>query len=141
MINKTTAAKKTQNRTWYFYDATNKVLGMLAADIAKMLIGKNNPEYSPNQNTGGIVVVTNAEKIALTGNKMKKKEYIHHTGFPKGLREEKIEKILETNPTRILIAAVTGMLPKNKLRSERLNNLHVYAGPEHPHKAQETVTK
>lgn len=139
MINKTTTAKKAQNKTWYFYDATNKVLGMLAADIAKILIGKNNPEYSPNQNTGGVVVVTNAEKIALTGNKMKKKVYIHHTGFPKGLREEKIEKILEKDPTRILVTAVTGMLPKNKLRSERLNNLHVYAGPEHPHKAQEQV--
>ena len=141
MINKTTAAKKTQNRKWYFYDATNKVLGMLAADIAKILIGKNNPEYSPNQNTGGVVVVINAEKIALTGNKMKKKVYIHHTGFPKGLREEKIEKILENNPTRILVSAITGMLPKNKLRSERLTNLHVYAGHEHPHKAQESVTK
>ena len=114
---------------------------MLAADIAKILIGKNNPEYSPNQNTGGVVVVINAEKIALTGNKMKKKVYIHHTGFPKGLREEKIEKILENNPTRILVSAITGMLPKNKLRSERLTNLHGYAGPEHPHKAQETVTK
>ena len=141
MINKTTSAKKTQNRKWYFYDATNKVLGMLAADIAKILIGKNNPEFSPNQNTGGIVVVTNAEKIALTGNKMKKKVYMHHTGFPKGLREEKIEKILEKDPAQILERAVKGMLPKNKLQSERLTNLHVYAGPEHPHKAQESVTK
>ncbi|KKS75706.1 MAG: 50S ribosomal protein L13 [candidate division WWE3 bacterium GW2011_GWA2_42_9] len=100
MINKTTAAKKEQNRKWYFYDASNKVLGMLAADIAKILIGKNNPEYSPNQNTGGVVVVTNAEKIALTGNKMKKKVYIHHTGFPKGLREVKIEKIIKLRKQR-----------------------------------------
>ncbi len=135
--NRTTSTKKITNRKWYFYDASNKVLGKLAADIAKVLIGKNTPSFSPNQNTGGVVVVTNAEKIVLTGNKMKSKTYTHHTGYPKGLRVEKIQKVFEKDPRQILIRAVEGMLPKNKLRKERMSNLHVYVGPEHPHKAQE----
>ncbi|GIW69492.1 MAG: 50S ribosomal protein L13 [Patescibacteria group bacterium] len=137
--NKTTSAKKINDRKWYFFDASNKVLGMLASEIAKVLIGKNTPMFSPNQNTGGVVVVTNVEKIALTGNKMKKKTYIHHTGYPKGLRVQKMEKVFEKDPRQILIRAVEGMLPKNKLRKERMSNLHVYVGPEHPHKAQEAA--
>lgn len=141
MINKTTATKKERNRKWYFYDASGKVLGMLAADIAKILIGKNNADYAPNQNTGGIVVVTNAEKIALTGTKMKTKTYMHHTGYPKGLRETKIQKVYDNNPAQILERAIKGMLPKNKLHAERMKNLHVYVGPEHPHKAQEEKGK
>lgn len=135
---KTTAPKKELIKKWYFYDATNRVLGMLASDIAKILIGKNNPMFAPNQNTGGVVVVTNVEKIAITGNKTKKKTYIHYTGFPGGLREQKFEDVYAKDPRQILIKAVQGMLPKNRLRAERLRNLHVYVGSEHPHQAQAT---
>lgn len=138
--NNSTTFKKSANRDWRFYDATNSVLGMLAVKIAKDLIGKNSASFSSHQNTGDIVVVTNAEKIVLTGSKKDKKVYYHHTGYPKGLREVKYGQLVEKDPRLVLIKAVKGMLPKNRLQRERMNNLHVYIGSEHPHKAQESKT-
>ncbi|MFA6981810.1 MAG: 50S ribosomal protein L13 [Patescibacteria group bacterium] len=122
---------------WTFVDASNKVLGKLAADVSAKLIGKHRVEYAANQNYGDKVVVTNAAKIAVTGNKMKEKLYIHHTGFPKGLRTRTLEELMKKDPTEALRLAIKGMLPKNKLSKERLANLYIYAGSEHPHKAQE----
>jgi large subunit ribosomal protein L13 len=122
---------------WTFVDATDKVLGRLAADIAVKLIGKHRVEYAANQNYGDKVVVTNAASIAVTGNKLKNKVYIHHTGFPKGLRSRTLEELMKKDPTEALRLAVKGMLPKNKLAKERLADLYIYAGSEHPHMAQE----
>jgi len=124
-------------KEWHFLDATDKVLGRFASDVAKILIGKNKAEYTPNANLGDKVVITNASKILVTGNKMKDKKYIHHTGFPGGLREESLESLIERKPEEVLKKAIVGMLPKNKLRNERVKNLYIYKGAEQPHKAQE----
>lgn len=124
-------------REWTFVDASDKVLGRLASDIAAKLIGKHRVEYTLNQNYGDKVVVTNAGKIAVTGNKLKNKKYIRHTGFPGGLRTRTLEEVMEKDPSEALRLAVRGMLPKNKLAKERMANLYIYEGSEHPHKAQE----
>lgn len=137
MQNSTTSAKPNIEKKWCFIDATDKILGKVAEEASVVLIGKDNPEYAPNQNMGGVVVITNAEKIKVTGGKMDKKIYYHYTGFPGGLREQKLKDVYAKDPTKILEKAINGMLPKNRLRSERMNNLHIYKGSEHPHKAQE----
>ena len=111
-------------------------MGKVAEKISLILNGKNKPEYTPTQNWGDKVVVINAEKIKVTGKKMKDKKYIHNTGFPHGLRTESLESLSSRKPTEVLKKAVTGMLPKNKLKKERLNNLYIYAGENHPHQAQ-----
>jgi large subunit ribosomal protein L13 len=128
------------NRKWHFINAENKVLGIAAADIAKKLIGKENVLFSPHINTGDKVVVTNAEKIRVTGKKLTDKLYIWHTRYPKGLRQERLGDLMDRRPAEALRRAVKNMLPNNKLRKERLANLFIYKGPEHPHKAQEPKT-
>ncbi|MEI8054506.1 MAG: 50S ribosomal protein L13 [bacterium] len=123
-------------RKWYLVDAQNKTLGRLATIIAKCLNGKNNPEYTPNLDTGDYVVVINAEKIRTTGNKLKDKKYYHHTGYQGGIKEFSLEKLLIKAPRRVLEAAVKGMLPKGPLGREMLRKLKIYTGNEHPHQAQ-----
>lgn len=136
--NKTYApnANKVEKK-WHFIDATDKTLGRLAAQIAPLLLGKNKPEYAPNAELGDKVVITNAEKIRVTGKKETDKIYYHHTGFPGGIREETLGKLRDRKPTEILKRAIIGMLPKNKLRQERMENLYIYKGSEHPHTAHE----
>jgi large subunit ribosomal protein L13 len=137
-MNKTYAPnpKKVQ-KDWHFINAEDQILGKLAADIATKLMGKNKVVYAPNAEVGDKVVVTNAAKITVTGNKEEDKLYQHYTGFPGGLRTEKLRHLRERKPTEILRIAVNGMLPKNKLRKVRMSNLYIYEGPEHPHQAQE----
>lgn len=120
----------------YYIDAEGKILGRLASRIAVILIGKNKVGYVPYLDKGDAVVVKNADKIKVTGKKMKDKTYIHYTGFPQGLRMESLESLMSRKPAEALRKAVSGMLPKNKLRKQRLANLYIYAGEEHPHEAQ-----
>lgn len=122
---------------WYVVDAKNAVLGRLATEIAHRLRGKHKPEYTPHCDTGDYIVVINAEKIAVTGNKMNDKLYHHHTGFPGGLKTVNLRGLLERHPTRVIEAAVKGMLPKNKLGRAMIKKLKVYAGAEHQHQAQQ----
>jgi len=127
---------KEKKEEWYLIDAKDQTLGRIAQKIASILMGKNKAEFTPNQNWGGKVVVINAEKIKVTGKKMKDKKYIHYTGYPHGLRTESLESLISRKPTEALRKAVSGMIPKNKLRKQRMANLYIYAGEEHPHKAQ-----
>jgi large subunit ribosomal protein L13 len=120
---------------WWLVDATDKVVGRLASDIAMVLMGKHRPTYTPHVDTGDFVVVINAEKVAFTGNKWQQKEYTWYTGWTR-LRSEKAAERLARNPEEILTEAVRRMLPKNKLAFKMLNKLKVYAGSEHPHQAQ-----
>lgn len=123
-------------REWLVVDATDQVLGRLASRIAQILKGKHRPQYTPHVDTGDFVVVINAEKIKLTGNKINAKMKYHHSGFPGGLKEVPISRVLERHPERVLEHAVKGMLPKNTLGRQMGKKLKVYAGPEHPHHAQ-----
>jgi large subunit ribosomal protein L13 len=120
---------------WWLVDATDKVVGRLASDIAMVLMGKHRPTYTPHVDTGDFVVVINAEKVAFTGNKWQQKEYTWYTGWTR-LRSEKAAERLARQPEEILTEAVRRMLPKNKLAFKMLNKLKVYAGGEHPHQAQ-----
>lgn len=124
-------------RNWHFIDAEGKVLGDLASQVSKILIGKNKAIYTPNINVGDKVVITNAEKVQVTGTKELNKIYYKHTGFPGGIRSETLKELRKRKPEDIIKKAVYGMLPKNKLRSERLNNLYIYVGSTHPHIAQQ----
>ena len=124
-------------REWYVVDAENKVLGRLAAEIARRLRGKHRAEYTPHVDTGDYIVVVNAEKIAVTGNKYNDKRYYHHTQYPGGIKETSYREMLEKHPTRIIETAVKGMLPKNKLGRAMMSKLKVYAGGEHNHQAQQ----
>jgi large subunit ribosomal protein L13 len=128
-------------RKWHLIDAEGKVLGKLAADVAVKLIGKDKATYAPNENVGDKVVITNAEKIITTGTKERHKTYTHHTGYPGGLRTEKLRDLRNRRPTEIIKRAINGMLPKNKLRKERLANLYVYEGNKNPHTAQTNTEK
>ncbi len=127
-------------RDWFVIDAQDAVLGRLATEIARRLRGKHKPEYTPHVDTGDYIVVINAEKIAVTGNKMEDKLYHHHTGYPGGLKTVNLRNLLETHPTRALESAVKGMLPKNKLGRAMLKKLKIYAGSEHSHEAQQPQT-
>ena len=127
-------------RKWWVIDAEDKVLGRMATLIADILRGKNKPVYTPHVDTGDFVVVVNAEKVLLTGAKKANKMYYHHTGFPGGIKEINAEKLLDKHPETIIEHAVKGMLPKNKLSRHLLKKLKVYAGPEHPHSAQQPQT-
>lgn len=131
-VNKATAAKE-----WVVVDATNQVLGRLTSEISKILRGKNKPSYTPHADCGDNVIVINAEKIRLTGDKWAAKEYIHYTGYPGGQRFATAKIVLDKKPTFIIENAVKGMLPKNRLSRAIMKNLHVYAGAEHPHAAQQ----
>ena len=135
---KTQVAKKEEvTREWYLVDGENLVLGRIATRIANVLRGKNKPIFTPSVDTGDFVIVVNAEKIALTGNKFADKMYYSHSGYPGGIKSISAGKLLEKKPEEIIRKAVKGMLPKNKLARHMLNKLKVYAGPEHPHKAQQ----
>ncbi len=130
-------SSKTIEREWHLVDAEGQVLGRLATRIATMLMGKHKPGYTPFLDCGDHVVVVNAEKIVLTGNKMNDKMYYRHTGYPGGIKEARARRVMREHPTRILESAVRGMVPKTKLGRQMLTKLRVYAGPEHPHEAQQ----
>ena len=134
------ANKATVNKEWVIVDAEGKVLGRLAAVVASMLRGKHKTNYTPHVDCGDNVIVINAEKVILTGNKMTEKEYIRHTGYPGGQRIEKADQLLKKKPIALVEHAVKGMLPKNRLGSALYRNLHVYAGNSHPHEAQKPKT-
>lgn len=123
-------------REWLVVDATDKVLGRLATEIAQILKGKRKPQYTPHVDTGDFVVVINAEKVRLTGNKAETKVYYRHSGYIGGLKEVSYARMLAKHPERIIEKAVRGMLPKNTLGRAMGKKLKVYAGPEHPHAAQ-----
>jgi large subunit ribosomal protein L13 len=128
--------KEDVQREWYVVDAAGKTLGRLASEIAKILIGKHKPTYTPHVDNGDFVVVVNAEKIHVTGKKLDKKIYYKHTGYMGHLKETTLREMLKKKPEEVIRLAVRGMLPKNKLRDRRMKRLKVYAGPEHPHAAQ-----
>ncbi len=132
-----TAKKEEVTRDWYVVDGENQVLGRIATQIANVLRGKNKPVFTPSVDTGDFVIVVNAEKIALTGNKFADKVYYSHSGYPGGLKSITAGKLLEKKPEEIIRKAVKGMLPKNKLSRHMLNKLKIYSGSEHPHKAQQ----
>ncbi|NND69325.1 MAG: 50S ribosomal protein L13 [Halioglobus sp.] len=135
---KTYSAKADQvNRDWFVVDAADKTLGRLASEIAHRLRGKHKAEYTPHVDTGDYIVVVNAEKVRVTGNKAKGKIYHHHTGYPGGLKSVSFEKLIEKAPERALQNAVKGMLPRNPLGRAMFKKLKVYAGNEHPHAAQQ----
>ena len=124
-------------RKWYLIDAEDKVLGRLATEVASILRGKNKPIYTPHVDTGEHVIIINADKIKLTGNKLKQKNYTYHTGYPGGLREIPYSLLMEKNPEKIIELAVKGMLPKNRLGRSMFRKLRVYRGTEHNHQAQQ----
>ena len=117
-------------------DASGKTLGRLATQIADILRGKRKPEYTPHIDTGDFVIVVNAEKISVTGNKLESKQYHRHSGYPGGLRSRSLAQMLERRPEEVIRIAVKGMLPRNRLARQQLRKLKVYAGPDHPHEAQ-----
>jgi large subunit ribosomal protein L13 len=134
---KTYSAKAGEiERHWYLVDAQSKTLGRLATQIAEVLRGKGKPAYTPNIDSGDFVIVVNAEKIHVTGQKLDQKLYYHHSGYPGGLRTRTLREQLDRRPEEVLRKAVKGMLPKNRLASAQLRKLKIYAGPEHPHAAQ-----
>ncbi|MBU0679270.1 MAG: 50S ribosomal protein L13 [Verrucomicrobia bacterium] len=135
---KTTLVKQEDvNRKWHVVDAADKPTGRLAVEIANVLRGKNKPTFAPHIDTGDFVIVVNAEKIKLSGAKNEQKIYQDFTGYPSGLKETKAAAIREKHPERIITQAVKGMLPKNRLSRQIITRLKVYAGPEHPHAAQQ----
>jgi large subunit ribosomal protein L13 len=134
---KTYSAKPGEiTREWYLVDADGQTLGRLATLIADTLRGKRKPQFTPHVDTGDFVVVVNAEKIQVTGQKLDQKRYYRHSGYPGGLRSRTLREQLERRPTEVLRTAVKGMLPKNRLARHQLTKLKIYAGPEHPHESQ-----
>ncbi|MEM6251477.1 MAG: 50S ribosomal protein L13 [Cyanobacteria bacterium P01_D01_bin.156] len=127
-------------KKWYVVDATDKRLGRLATEIASVLRGKNKPTFTPNMDTGDFVIVVNAEKVTVTGRKPEQKLYRRHSGRPGGMKVETFNQLQNRIPERIIEKAVKGMLPKNALGRKLFTNLKVYAGPEHPHQAQQPET-
>ena len=123
-------------REWHVIDATNKTLGRLATDVARLLRGKHKPTFSPSLDTGDFVVVVNAAKVRVTGKKADIKIYYHHSGYPGGLKSNSLAELLQDRPTRVIEHAVKGMLPHNSLGRTQFKKLKVYAGPDHPHQAQ-----
>jgi large subunit ribosomal protein L13 len=135
---KTFSAKaESVRRDWYVVDATDQVLGRLATEIARRLRGKHKPEYTPHVDTGDYIVVVNAEKVRLTGNKMDDKIYYHHTGYPGGIKAVDAKTQIAKHPSRVIESAVKGMMPKNPLGRSMLSKLRVYSGPSHTHQAQQ----
>ena len=140
LVYKTRFANKDNfTRNWYLVDAEGKILGRLASEIAKIIRGKNKPDFTPHFNSGDKVVVINAEKVKLTGNKLTDKVYTTYSLYPGGLKKTNPQALLEKKPTEVLRLAVKGMLPKNRLQSVYMKNLHIYAGTEHPHGVQKPV--
>jgi large subunit ribosomal protein L13 len=137
---KTFSAKSHEvRRDWYVVDANGKTLGRLATQIASRLKGKHKPEYTPHVDTGDYIVVINADKIRVTGNKLKDKVYYWHTGYIGNMKSITLEKQLQKAPERVLETAVQGMMPKNSLGRQMLRKLRVFAGPNHPHTAQQPL--
>jgi large subunit ribosomal protein L13 len=130
------ATAQDRERDWYVVDAEGKTLGRLATQIANVLRGKHKPTYTPHVDVGDFVIVVNAEKVAVTGNKREKKLYWRHSGYPGGIRSRTLGDLLEKRPEEVTRKAVKGMLPRNRLARQQLRKLKVYAGPEHPHQAQ-----
>ncbi len=128
--------EKDQKRDWYIIDAAGKPLGRVAAKVAMLLRGKNKPTFTPNQEMGDYVVIINAEKVAVSGNKATEKLYRHYTGFVGGLRSYTFEKLLEKHPTDPLSRTIAGMLPNGRLGRKLMANVKIYAGSEHPHASQ-----
>ncbi len=131
---------ETRQRNWHVVDAEGEILGRLATRIASILRGKDKPEFTPHVDCGDFVVVVNADKIKTTGRKLDKKMYYRHTGYPGGLKETSLRALLQHKPERAIHYAVKGMLPKNRLGRAQMKKLKVYAGPEHPHQAQQPQT-
>jgi large subunit ribosomal protein L13 len=125
-----------RERNWFVVDAAGQTLGRLATQIADLLRGKRKPEYTPHIDVGDFVIVVNAEKIAVTGNKLAAKRYYRHSGYPGGLRSRTLGDMLERRPEEVIRRAVKGMMPRNRLGRKQLTKLKVYAGPDHPHAAQ-----
>jgi large subunit ribosomal protein L13 len=123
-------------RRWYVVDATDQTLGRLASQVARVLEGKHKPTYTPNLDTGDHVIVLNARKVAVSRDKLTSKLYIRHSGYPQGLKEESLGRLLERRPEEVIRRAVRGMLPHNRLGAQQLRKLKIYAGPDHPHQAQ-----
>ena len=137
---KTISAKPAEvRRDWYVVDATGKTLGRLSTELARRLRGKHKPEYTPHVDTGDYIVVVNAEKIRVTGNKLKDKMYYHHTGYIGNLKSISLERLIAETPERALQFAVKGMLPRGPLGRRMLSKLRVFAGPEHSHAAQQPI--
>jgi large subunit ribosomal protein L13 len=135
---KTFSAKSHEvKRDWFVVDASDKVLGRLATEIARRLRGKHKAEFTPHVDTGDYIIVTNAEKVTVTGRKFKDKMYYRHTGHPGGIKSDSFEKLQARNPAKIIELAVKGMLPKNPLGREMYRKLKIYVGSEHPHTAQQ----
>ena len=135
---KTFSAKaETVKRDWYIVDATDKTLGRLATELARRLRGKHKPEYTPHVDTGDYLVVINAEKVRVTGNKLTDKVYYHHTGYVGNMKSITLDKMMDKHPTRAIEIAVKGMLPKNPLGRAMFQKLKVYAGADHKHTAQQ----
>ena len=131
------ANAETAQHDWYIVDAEGKTLGRMATEIASRLRGKHKPEYTPHVDTGDFIVVVNAEKVAVTGNKAKAKIYYSHTGYPGGIKDISFEKLIDKAPERVIQSAVKGMLPRGPLGRAMFRKLKVYAGTEHPHVAQQ----
>jgi large subunit ribosomal protein L13 len=131
-----TPKKSEMTQKWYLIDAKDKVMGRLATVIANKLRGKDKPIYSPHMDCGDYIVVINAEKVKLTAGKLDKKMYYRHSGFPGGFKEETAKTLMDRKPTKALELAISGMLPKNKLRKELMKKLKLFAGEEHTHQAQ-----
>jgi large subunit ribosomal protein L13 len=134
------ATSQDRERNWFLVDAEGKTLGRLATQIADVLRGKRKPTYTPHVDVGDFVVVINASKVAVTGNKLEGKRYWRHSGYPGGIRYRTLGELLERRPEEVIRKAVKGMLPRNRLARQQLRKLKVYAGPEHPHQAQKPET-
>ncbi|MGB1158875.1 MAG: 50S ribosomal protein L13 [Porticoccaceae bacterium] len=138
---KTFSAKpESIQRDWYVVDAEGKTLGRLATEVASRLRGKHKPEYTPHVDTGDYIVVVNAEKVAVTGNKAEKKIYYSHTEYPGGIKDINFQDLIQKAPQRVIQSAVKGMLPRGPLGREMFRKLKIYAGSEHPHAAQQPQT-
>ncbi len=134
------ANKATVDKQWLLVDAEGQTLGRLASKVAKLLRGKHKPNFTPHVDCGDNVIVINAEKINLSGNKMEDKEYLRYTGYPGGQRSTSVKELIEKHPERVIEKSIKGMLPKNRLGAELFRNLKVYAGTEHGHEAQKPKT-
>lgn len=121
---------------WHLVDATNKTLGRISSEIARLLRGKHNPRFTPNTDTGDFVVVVNASRVQVRGKRQELKDYFHHTGYPGGAVKETFQNLLKKHPERVIEHAVKGMLPHNRLGRQLIKKMKVYGGPEHPHIAQ-----
>ncbi len=130
------AKKGEVDQRWHLVDADDKVVGRLASRIARVLMGKHRPEYTPHVDTGEFIVVTNAAKVRFTGRKMENKRYYHYTGYPGGLRERTVSDLLERKPEEVLQLAVRRMMPKTRMGRAMMKKLKIYPGAEHPHEAQ-----